>query len=154
MSSAEFVECGIEKDDKRADLFFASGGEPPLAKGFSQVAIHSHGCLRRRDICLGGLDETCTIDCVRQPGADIAFSARSPFGAFAEVRANFELPADIAVDEVPDFVETLPGALFFPVIADLGNEKADSGLIALLPEQKAIGGVSVAAGAARFLVIR
>src|SRR5256885_6139108 len=150
---AEFVERGIEEDDKRADLLFAGGGEPPLAKGFSQVAIHRHGCLWRRDICLGGLDETCTIDCVRQPGADIALFARFPFGAFAEVRANLELPADIAVDEVPDFMKALPGALFFPVIADLGNEKADCCLVALLPKQEAIGGVSVAASPARFLVI-
>ena len=153
MSRAEFVERGIEKDDKRADLLFAGGCEPPLAKGFSQVPIHRHGRPRRREICLGGLGETCTIDCVRQPGTDIALFARFPFGPFAEVRANFELPADFAVDEVPDFVEALPGALFFLVIADLRNEKADSGLVALLPKQEAIGGVSVAASPARFLVI-
>src|SRR5256885_5242816 len=150
---AEFVQRRIEKDDKRADLLFAGGGEPPLAKGFSQGVIHRHGCLRRRDICLGRLDETCTIDCVRQPGTDIALFARFPFGPLAEMGANFELATDIAVDEIPDFVKALPGTLFFLVITDLRNEKADCCLVALLPEQETIGGVSVAASPARFLVI-
>src|SRR5579859_1248968 len=42
---AKFVEAGIEKNDERADLFFASGGKPPLTESFAQAAI---GRRRRR----------------------------------------------------------------------------------------------------------
>ena len=83
----------------------------------------------------------------------VAFLAGLPFGIFTEMFADFVLPADTVFDEFLNFVEALPGALFFLFVVHLTDEIADGRFITLLPEKKAVGGFTVAASAACFLII-
>src|SRR5258707_859790 len=81
------------------------------------------------------------------------FAAGFPLWRLAEVGADLQMPASLPFNKLADLVVTLPRALFLQRISDLIDEVCQQSYIALLPEQDAVGGQAIPAGAAGFLVI-
>src|SRR5260370_40342379 len=67
--------------------------------------------------------------------------------------ADLQVSAKLRLDEILNFVVTLPGALFLRRIVNLADEIRVQARIAFLPQKNAIGWQAVASCAARFLVI-
>ena len=85
-------------------------------------------------------------------GADVADSAAIPFRDFAEVIADFFLPAFLRADELLDLVVSIPGAVFFLGAADAVDKESVQAIVFLLPEDVAVRGQAIAPGAAGFLI--
>lgn len=62
------------------------------------------------------------------------------------------LAADFRGDKILHAVIALPGAVFFLRVANLVDEEGAQGVVFLLPEEIAVGGEAIAAGAAGFLI--
>src|SRR5689334_20967128 len=90
---------------------------------------------------------------VRRGGTCIAIAAGVPLGRFAEVAADVALAALGGLHEALHFMVALPGAFSFRGVFDLADKKRVQAGVLFLPEEEAIGGEGIAAGAASFLVI-
>ena len=109
---------------------------------------------RARACCFSGFSSTSAdVEPVGHVAADVAHIAALPLGGLAEVSADLQMAAAGALDEAAHGVVALPGALLFRRILQLVDEIRQQAGVLGLPEQDAIGGQAVAAGAARFLVI-
>ena len=69
------------------------------------------------------------------------------------MHTNVALAAAFGLHELLDFAVALPGAFFLRIVFDFSVEVGVEAGIFFLPEQEAIGGEAVTAGAACFLVI-
>src|SRR5260370_27823384 len=67
--------------------------------------------------------------------------------------ADLQVSAKLRLDEILNFVVTLPGALFLRRIVNRADEIRVQTRIAFLPQKGALGWQPVASGTARFLAI-
>src|SRR5439155_16591391 len=90
---------------------------------------------------------------VRNGAAHIAHPTGFPFWCLAEVYADLPVTALAGFGEPPHCVIALPGALFLSRVRELVDEMRQQPDVALLPQQRTVGRLAVASGAARLLII-
>src|SRR2546421_8670173 len=83
----------------------------------------------------------------------VAGSAGFPLRCFPEMGADLEMAALVGFHKTANLVVSLPGALLFLRIADVLNEVGQQAHITPLPQQEAIGGLSITARATGLLVV-
>ena len=69
------------------------------------------------------------------------------------MQTDLPMAARGGLDEILDLVIALPGAIFFRGIADLTDKVRKQSCVLLSPEQNAVGRLTIASGAASFLVV-
>jgi len=89
---------------------------------------------------------------LRSAGANVTDFAAIPLRHFAEVIADFFLPAFPSADEILDLVVAIPGAVFFLRAGDLVDKESPQAVVFLLPEDVAVRRQAIASGASGFLV--
>src|SRR5579863_4333485 len=98
-------------------------------------------------------DRRPSAEPLRAAPANVARPARCPFRILAEMDTDLPMAAVAGIHEGADLVIALPRPLFFDGILDLPDEMGQQPSVLLLPEQNAIGGLTVAPRTARLLIV-
>jgi len=161
---ADGVEGGVVENDEGGDHFLAGGVSAPLAEEFAEFFVHPNGWIQF--VCGGFEDAVGILDWrgfsgwvlvdtgepLGSASADVADSAAIPLRHFAEVSADFFLPAFLRADKLLDLVVSIPGAVFFLGAADLVDKESVQAVVFPFPENVAVRGQAIAPGAAGFLI--
>ena len=122
---ADGVEGGVVENDEGGDHLLAGGISAPFAEEFAEFFVDPNGWIQ---FVFGGFEEAVGIldwqgfpgsvlvdtgEPLGSAGADVADFAAIPFCDFAEVIADFFLPAFLRADKPLDLVVAVPGAVFF-----------------------------------------